>query len=1058
MKSQYPFWQKAVSTFVTLVFIFTLIMPSGTVSAQNVLPAPGTAVLPTPIYTPLTLRGVNIKPNNPFEFNFIIDKGDTGLEGEVLREETSKLARYFLAALTVPEDEMWVNLSPNEPDRIVTQDFGQTEMGRDLLAQDYMLKQLTASLLHPEEALGKKFWDEIYARTSEAGISPDDMVSTFHKIWIVPEDSVIYEHEKGAFVMESRLKVMLEDDYLAISKKMNLQGETMPEAASDPAATKAMREIILPAVEHEVNHGKTFAALRQIYNAVILANWYKQALKDSVLGQIYVNRHKTSGLQIDDPAANQKIYEQYLAALKSGVSNIIKEEYDAEEQKLIPRKYFTGGAAFDNASLFTDKQQVSPARINTLQKNMNLAMASINLQKTDKRNPLKEIALATAIGVTTQNGIAEGLSPTELFDRQQTEAPLSNERKEELEAYVQNLILSGNWQDPSPTEAGASLQRNWTTEIAVTFNDNLSVAEVNLDQGPVIAMHFPSGGIDTETGDFILELSARRTPEVPSTPEAFDYAHNPVEKEHDVYFILNPENEEKIVTVVSSIHNPRLAPPDYDMPIFGLATELLQRAKERKLNLREFVRELKEDGKMDNFARNIFISVETDEEDNIHTINISETADELPKLASINYNLEYTEQKPALIIDPKKMISEKRAKTIEDIGNTLFRLFFTFDIGRETSEVVPLSFFDQALRDLRQLLWESETPAQWTNVQRWIENNQEIFVSNAETLSDRGLKLTLIKQFDEASAAVAEVIQEPVILQGTNVETLLTVAETDMTIGTDTNGNFFVLDAEGTDLVDGLNMRPEVREELLSLTKRDQVLVTDGGNIVVSKWAPDGSSTTYHFFNITLEGELQTLTTHQILEMVNADSIERYRFIQAFQRNQGKPGVEIIHSEEQKGPLARYIGGNEILLQESSGETYIVQLEQTVDNATMIPETGDRAMGRQNTTEQLRPDTTGGIDMNPVMLNTEIQRNGDGVIIPAFQDPDMLQRMNINANVPGFIPVVTDFAPVVNLPLLLGFNDTPVDNHPMVKPGGELDPMDRDKITKYTDSCLENCV
>ena len=61
-----------------------------------------------------------------------------------------KLIKYFLASLTVPEDEMWVNLSPYEKDRIIPLAFGTTEMGRDLLAQDYILKQLTASLMYPK--------------------------------------------------------------------------------------------------------------------------------------------------------------------------------------------------------------------------------------------------------------------------------------------------------------------------------------------------------------------------------------------------------------------------------------------------------------------------------------------------------------------------------------------------------------------------------------------------------------------------------------------------------------------------------------------------------------------------------------------------------------------------------------------------------------------------------------------------------------------------------------------------------------------------------------------
>ena len=79
----------------------------------------------------------------------------------------SKLIKYFLASLTIPEKDLWVNLSPYEKDRIIPQSFGLTEMGRDLLAEDYMLKQITASLIYPEDEIGKKFWKRIYEEAAK---------------------------------------------------------------------------------------------------------------------------------------------------------------------------------------------------------------------------------------------------------------------------------------------------------------------------------------------------------------------------------------------------------------------------------------------------------------------------------------------------------------------------------------------------------------------------------------------------------------------------------------------------------------------------------------------------------------------------------------------------------------------------------------------------------------------------------------------------------------------------------------------------------------------------
>ena len=93
-------------------------------------------------------------------------------------------------------------------------------MGRDVLAEDYMLKQITASLIYPEDEIGKKFWKRIYEEAYKKLGTTNIPVNTFNKVWIVPEKAVVYENAKAgtAYVVESKLKVMLEQDYLSISK------------------------------------------------------------------------------------------------------------------------------------------------------------------------------------------------------------------------------------------------------------------------------------------------------------------------------------------------------------------------------------------------------------------------------------------------------------------------------------------------------------------------------------------------------------------------------------------------------------------------------------------------------------------------------------------------------------------------------------------------------------------------------------------------------------------------------------------------------------------------
>ncbi len=110
-------------------------------------------IIPTNGFTPIIVRGLTLHPENPLRFDFIVDTGDENLDDEEFKEESEKLIKYFLASLTVPEEKLWVNLSPYEKDKIISQEFGTTEMGVDLLAQDYILKQLTASLVYPEDSL-----------------------------------------------------------------------------------------------------------------------------------------------------------------------------------------------------------------------------------------------------------------------------------------------------------------------------------------------------------------------------------------------------------------------------------------------------------------------------------------------------------------------------------------------------------------------------------------------------------------------------------------------------------------------------------------------------------------------------------------------------------------------------------------------------------------------------------------------------------------------------------------------------------------------------------------
>ncbi|MEI7999219.1 MAG: UTP--glucose-1-phosphate uridylyltransferase, partial [Candidatus Omnitrophota bacterium] len=306
------------------------------------LPAPGVIVRLSPPLDPPILKGIKVHPDNPFRFDFILDQGDqkVGTSTTFIKEESTKLIKYFLASLTVPEANLWVNLSPYEKDRIIPEELGQTELGRDMLAQDYILKQLTASLIYPEKQLGKEFWSKVYAKAKNEYGATEMPVNTFNKVWIIADKADVYVHDNTAFVVGSHLKVMLEEDYLALSKH---EGIGSVSKATGIMGSQIIREIVLPGLEKEVNGGKNFANLRQIFHSMILATWYKKNLKEALLNQVYSNKAKLSGVDVNDKTIKEQIYQEYLKAYKKGVFNYIKEEPDLISNQKTPRKYFSGG-------------------------------------------------------------------------------------------------------------------------------------------------------------------------------------------------------------------------------------------------------------------------------------------------------------------------------------------------------------------------------------------------------------------------------------------------------------------------------------------------------------------------------------------------------------------------------------------------------------------------------------------------------------------------------------------------------------------------------------------
>ncbi len=347
---------------VLLAFISTSLVPPAL--AQGI-PAMLPSIRPVTALAdnlPL-LRGLKVHLDDPLEFDFILDPGSSvAVPG--LNAEANRAIKYFLTALTVPDGDLWVNLSPYEKGRIMPPAFGRTEMGRDLLDQDLTLKQVASRLLHPDVTSGKAFWAKIYARAFEKFGTTDIPLDVFNKVWIIPDEARVSENKDRVYVAGCHLKVMLESDYAALEHSVLTKASKVVSGKAMDLAAQVLREAVLPELERAVNQDRAFARLRQICYAVILAGWYKRKVRGSILERTYVSRNKVAGVDIDDLKMPEKIWARYVEAFHRGEVNLVREERDPLDGEMVPRKYFSGGIVLgaDNTPI----NVIPPEAVNTI--------------------------------------------------------------------------------------------------------------------------------------------------------------------------------------------------------------------------------------------------------------------------------------------------------------------------------------------------------------------------------------------------------------------------------------------------------------------------------------------------------------------------------------------------------------------------------------------------------------------------------------------------------------------------------------------------------------------
>ena len=251
-------------------------------------------------YAEVLLRGVRFDPSDPTRFEFIFTQAG---KNKLDQAEAKRLVRYFFAGLALPPEDIRVNLSPLEENHICSDILATTDLGRDMLEQDHILKRFAAALTDPATSRGQRYWQNATDRSLQ-------------KIWIIPDKAVVYEDARGCVIKEATL--MVESDN----------------------KTAAIQDVILPAIHKAVNVQSEFSRLRQFYNALILSVWFKEKFSEGFY-QGYIGQEHIAGIDLKDNTAKVKVYRAYLDTFRNGVYNLVRTQKTGN--KILRRRYVAGG-------------------------------------------------------------------------------------------------------------------------------------------------------------------------------------------------------------------------------------------------------------------------------------------------------------------------------------------------------------------------------------------------------------------------------------------------------------------------------------------------------------------------------------------------------------------------------------------------------------------------------------------------------------------------------------------------------------------------------------------
>ncbi|MGG2463807.1 hypothetical protein ACO0M4_29100 [Streptomyces sp. RGM 3693] len=240
----------------------------------------------------------------------------------------------FYVWLALPPSTFWVNLNPNEPDRVIDKRLAGTDVGRILLEADDRLKKVDATLFGQDNEVAKRFRQRIQ-RYGGAGCFEQ-------RLWITPGPADVYSEGDDFYILNAPLEVKAEPFDVGKTGNRSHAGCSQPADVS-AGIDAAYNDIVLPEVVREVNESPEFAALRRVYLTRVAAEWVRQRTALHETGFEYViDSGDVSKWPARQGRSPQTIYEGFVRNYDQQMSCIQRPSCTPEEFYRIK----TGGVDF----------------------------------------------------------------------------------------------------------------------------------------------------------------------------------------------------------------------------------------------------------------------------------------------------------------------------------------------------------------------------------------------------------------------------------------------------------------------------------------------------------------------------------------------------------------------------------------------------------------------------------------------------------------------------------------------------------------------------------------